>query len=130
MSYEFNVTLNTDFDTAMEQVRAALQAEHLGIVSEVDVQAVLKAKMDKTIAPYRIWGACSPKLADEILTEEPNAGTLLPCNLVLYQKAEGEVVVSFMDPVTVLGLAQSDTAQTVARDAKLKLQAVVERLAV
>ena len=73
MSYEFNTTLQSGFEEAIERVRAVLMEEHLGIVSEVNVQAIFKAKMDKDIPPYRIFGACNPKLASQILEVEPNA---------------------------------------------------------
>ncbi|MEZ5535692.1 MAG: DUF302 domain-containing protein [Thiolinea sp.] len=129
MSYEFNVTLPTGLEESLETVRAVLMEEHLGVVSEVDVQAIFKNKMDKDIPPYRIFGACNPTLADRILEVEPNAGTLLPCNFVMYETAEGNTVVSFMDPVTVLGLAESEVAHAVGAEAKEKLLRVVGKLA-
>ncbi len=130
MSYEFNTTLQAaSFDEAVEKVRAVLMEEHLGVVSEVNVQAIFKSKMDKDIPPYRIFGACNPKLASDILDVEPNAGTLLPCNFIMYETTPGNVVVSFMDPVTVLALAQSDAAHEVGRVAKEKLLRVVAKLA-
>ena len=128
MSYEFNTTLQSGFEEAIERVRAVLMEEHLGVVSEVNVQAIFKAKMDKNIPPYRIFGACNPKLASQILEVEPNAGTLLPCNFIMYETTPGNVVVSFMDPVTVLGLAQSDAAQEVGKVAKEKLLRVIDKL--
>ena len=128
MSYEFNTTIQGSFDEAVEKVRAVLMEEHLGVVSEVNVQAIFKAKMDKDIPPYRIFGACNPKLAAQILEVEPNAGTLLPCNFIMYETTPGNVVVSFMDPVTVLGLAQSDAAQEVGKVAKEKLLRVIDKL--
>ncbi|PLY16803.1 MAG: hypothetical protein C0631_02490 [Sedimenticola sp.] len=125
--YEFNLTLDQPFSQAIDTVKAALLEEQLGIVSEVDVQAVFKAKMDKDIPGYRILGACNPKLADRVLSAEPNAGTLLPCNLIV--RAEGEKsVVSFMDPMAVLGLSSSDEVKAVAAEAKEKLLRVVARL--
>lgn len=129
MSYEFNTTLQGNFDEAVEKVRAVLMEEHLGVVSEVNVQAIFKNKMDKDIPPYRIFGACNPKLAAEILDVEPNAGTLLPCNFIMYETTPGSVVVSFMDPVTVLGLAHSEAAHAVGKVAKEKLLRVVAKLA-
>ena len=125
--YEFNLILDQPFPQAIETVKAALLEEQLGIVSEVDVQAVFKAKMDKDIPGYRILGACNPKLADRVLSAEPNAGTLLLCNLIV--RAEGEKsVVSFMDPMAVLGLSSSDEVKAVAAEAKEKLLRVVGRL--
>ncbi len=126
--YEFNVTLEQPFDQAMETVKEALMAEQLGVVSEVDVQAVFKARIDKDIPPYRILGACNPKLADRVLSAEPNAGTLLPCNLILRDRGDGRTMVSFMDPVAVLGLSQSPEVRVVAEEAREKLQRVAQRL--
>jgi len=126
--YEFNVTLNQPFDQAEATVREALMGEKLGIVSEVNVQAVMKAKLDKDIAAYKILGACNPMLAARVLEAEPNAGTLLPCNLILRQVDDGTTVVSFMDPVAVLGLSDSDAVRKVADEARALLQRVVETL--
>jgi uncharacterized protein (DUF302 family) len=126
--YEFNTSLYGNFEEVLEKVRAVLMEEQLGIVSEVDVQAVFKAKMDKEIPPYRILGACNPKLADQVLTAQPNAGTLLPCNLIVREEAPGSVVVSFMDPETVLGLTDSDAVKEVGKIAKEKLLRVLEKL--
>ncbi|MEJ2316516.1 MAG: DUF302 domain-containing protein [Gammaproteobacteria bacterium] len=126
--YEFNTSLTGSYDEVLDKVRAVLMEEQLGIVSEVDVQAVFKAKMDKEIPPYRILGACNPKLADQVLAAEPNAGTLLPCNLIVREEAPGTVVVSFMDPEAVLDLTDSDTVKEVGKIAKEKLLRVVEKL--
>jgi uncharacterized protein (DUF302 family) len=125
--YEFNITLDQPFDEAIETVKNALMQEQLGIVSEIDVQAVFKVKMDKDIDPYRILGACNPKLADRALASEANAGVLLPCNLVVRQEGEGTVV-SFMDPAAVLGLSDSDIVNAVGVEAKEKLLRVMESL--
>lgn len=126
--YEFNLTLKQPFETALETVREVLMGEQLGIVSEVNVQAVFKAKMDKNIPGYHILGACNPKLADRVLAAEPNAGTLLPCNLIVREAGEDETVVSFMDPEAVMGLSSSDEVKAVASEAKAKLLRVVETL--
>ena len=126
--YEFNITLDLPFTDAMEKLRSTLMTEHLGIVSDIDVQAVFKNKMDKDIPPYHILGACNPKLADRVITEEPNAGTLLPCNIVIREDESGQVVVSVMDPVAVLGLTSGSEAQAVGIEAKEKLERVVKAL--
>ncbi|HPE61083.1 MAG TPA: DUF302 domain-containing protein [Thiolinea sp.] len=128
MSYEFNTTLNGSFDAVLEKVRTVLQEEQLGVVSEVNVQAIFKAKMDRDITPYRIFGACNPKLAARLIDEEPNAGVLLPCNFIMYESSPNRIVVSFMDPVTVLGLAHSTAAREVGRVAREKLQRVMDKL--
>ncbi|MCB1773265.1 MAG: DUF302 domain-containing protein, partial [Gammaproteobacteria bacterium] len=106
-----------------------LAAEHLGIVSDVDVQAVFKNKMDKDIPAYRILGACNPKLADRVIADEPNAGVLLPCNVLVRSTGPGTTVVSFLDPAAVLNLTATDEPKRVATDARAMLDRVVERLA-
>lgn len=126
--YEFNLTLPLPYDQAFEKVRDTLMSEHLGIVSDVDVQAIFKNKMGKDIPPYHILGACNPKLADRVISAEPNAGTLLPCNFILREDAAGNSVVSFMDPVTVLNLCETDEPKAVGAEAKEMLQRVVEKL--
>ena len=126
--YEFNLTLPLPFDAALDKVREALMSEHLGIVSDVDVQAVFKAKMGKDIAPYHILGACNPKLADRVISSEPNAGTLLPCNVVLREDPAGNTVVSFLDPVAALGLTASDEPKAVGAEAKAMLERVAQKL--
>ena len=126
--YEFDVTLDLPFDQALEKVRETLMSEHLGVVSDVDVQAIFKAKLGKEIPAYHIYGACNPGLADRVIGAEPNAGTLLPCNFVLREAGDGKTVVSFMDPVPVLGLSESEEVRAVAAEAREKLQRVVEKL--
>jgi uncharacterized protein (DUF302 family) len=126
--YEFNVTLDLPSEQAVEKLREALQSEQLGIVSDVDVQAIFKAKMGKDIPAYRILGACSPGLADRVLAAEPNAGALLPCNVVVRDAGGGRTVVSFMDPVAVLGLSSSPAAHAVATEARAKLERVAAKL--
>ncbi|MCW8949037.1 MAG: DUF302 domain-containing protein [Sedimenticola sp.] len=126
--YEFGLTLKKPFEQALEQVRQVLMDNQLGIVSDVDVQATLKNKIGKEIPSYRILGACNPVLADRVLEAEPNAGTLLPCNLILRAVSDNETVVSFMDPVAVLGLSDSAEVRAVAVEARAKLDQVVAQL--
>lgn len=125
--YEFNLTLGMPFDEAMEKVREVLMSEHLGVVSEVDVQAIMENKLGETIPAYRIFGACNPKLAKRVINAEPNAGVLLPCNFVMREADDG-VVVSFMDPVTVLDLTTTDEPKAVGRDARKILDRVMDKL--
>ncbi len=126
--YEFNTEIDLPFEQALEKVKATLLEEHLGVVSDVDVQAIFKNKMDKAIPAYHIYGACNPKLADRIISSEPNAGTLLPCNFILRESDSGSTVVSFMDPVSVLGLCATEEPKKVAAEAKEKLLRVIEKL--
>ncbi len=125
--YEFNVTLDQPYDQALETVKAALMEQHLGVVSDVDVAAIFKNKMDKKIPPYHILGACNPKLADRVIGAEPNAGVLLPCNFIMREE-DGRTVVSFMDPEAVLNLTATEEPKKVGKEAKEILLRVVETL--
>ena len=126
--YEINTSLSGSFDEIKEKVLAVLMAEQLGIVSEINVQATMKKKLDVTIPPYQILGACNPKLALQILEADPNAGNLLPCNFIIREDKPGTIIVSFMDPVTVLGLAESEAINEIAKIAKEKILRVIDKL--
>jgi uncharacterized protein (DUF302 family) len=126
--YEFNITLEQPFEQAEQTVRAALLEEKLGIVSEVNVQGVFKAKLGKDIPAYKILGACNPGLAERVIAAEPNAGTLLPCNLVLRALDAERTVVSFMDPLPVLGLSAAAAVRQVGAEAREVLQRVAAKL--
>ncbi len=126
--YEINTSLSGSFAEVKEKVLAVLMAEQLGIVSEINVQATMKKKLDVTIPPYQILGACNPKLALQILEADPNAGNLLPCNFIIREDKPGTIIVSFMDPVTVLGLAESEAINEIAKIAKEKILRVIDKL--
>jgi len=126
--YVFGVVLESPFDQAMERVTAALQAEKLGIVSDVDVAAIIRAKLGEEIGDYRILGACAPGLAKRVLDEQPAAGVLLPCNLVLRRIDARTTAVDFMNPVTMLALAETPKISRVGEDAKAVLERVRDRL--
>ncbi len=128
MNYVFGVEIDLPFDAALEQVQAALAAEKLGIVSDVNVAAILKAKLGEETAAYRILGACAPGLAKRVIQSAPAAGVLLPCNLVVREVSAGRTAVDFMDPVTVLGLADDAATNAVAAEARVILDRVVARL--
>jgi len=126
--YTFGVTLDLPFDAAVEKTIAALAAEKLGIVSDVNVAAILKAKLGEDMGAYRILGACAPGLAKRVIEAVPTAGALLPCSVVVRSLGEGRTAVDFMDPVTVLGLAQSPATDAVAAEARAILERVCAAL--
>ncbi len=126
--YELNITLSGSFDEVKERVLNVLMEQQLGIVSEVDVQATMKKKLDVSIPAYQILGACNPKLALQIIEADPNCGNLLPCNFIIREYNADKIVVSFMDPVTVLGLAKSEKINAIAIIAKEKIQHVLDSL--
>lgn len=126
--YHFNVVVDLPFDEAKAKFLAALQAEKLGIVSEVNVQAIMQNKMGISMPPYVILGACAPNLAKQILDADLNAGALLPCNVVMYQNNDGKVEIAFMDPEPVLGLANNPQINQIATHAKAILERVCNSL--
>jgi uncharacterized protein (DUF302 family) len=128
MNYAFSVTINQPIIAAKETLLTALQTQKLGIVSEVNVQAIMQNKLNLTIAPYLILGACAPGLAKRVLDADPVAGALLPCNIVLQQTAENATTISFMSAPAVLGLAEHSEIDQVAAEAHALLTKVCEQL--
>ena len=116
------------FDQAVERVTAELGKEGFGVLSEIDVSATLKKKLDEDMPPYRILGACNPKLAHQAMTAEPSIGLLLPCNVVVRQDAAGKVFVEFMDPIAVLQLVENPRVETLAATVRGKLERVMPAL--
>ncbi|MCB9475824.1 MAG: DUF302 domain-containing protein [Deltaproteobacteria bacterium] len=97
-SYGLTKTLDTDYETALERVTAALKTQGFGVLTEIDVKATMKAKLDKDFRKYKILGACNPPIAHEALSRDPGIGLLLPCNVIVFENDEGKVVVSFARP--------------------------------
>ncbi len=126
--YGFGTTVKLTFDQAIERVTQGLQAEGFGILTEIDVAATLKKKLDKNIPPYKILGACNPQLAYRALQAEPSIGLLLPCNVVVRQNEQQEVFVEFMDPNAVLELVGKPDIALVAQEVRQKLKRVMQGL--
>jgi uncharacterized protein (DUF302 family) len=126
--YSFSTTLTGNLEAIEERVVDALKAEGFGILTEIDVQATLKAKLGIDRLAYRILGACNPPMAHKAIDAEPDIGLLLPCNVVLREEESGEITVAFMDPVAVLQLVDRPEVKELANEVKQRLQRVEKAL--
>jgi uncharacterized protein (DUF302 family) len=127
--YGFNVTIKASMEETETKVREALMTEGFGILTEIDVQKVMKAKLDIDRSGYKILGACNPHLAHEAIEAEADIGLLLPCNVLLRETDKGEVIIAFMDPDAVLTLVDNPKIAAVApivRDKLKKVAALLE----
>lgn len=124
----FTVHLQTDFATAIQRVTEALKVEGFGVLTEIDVKETMKKKLDVDFRPYMILGACNPALSHRALTAAPQVGLLLPCNVTVSQEGEGLVNVSIVDPISMLGVVQHPDLETVAQEARAKLERVAASL--
>lgn len=126
--YSFSTTVAGPIPAARETVVAALATEGFGVLTEIDVAATMKAKLDVAVEPYLILGACNPPLAHRALSADPSIGVLLPCNVVLRAR-DADVVVEFMDPSAVLTLVDLEGVAEIAAEVRAKLQRVKDLLA-
>lgn len=127
-TYTIATTLNQPYPAAVEAVRTALDDQGFGVLTEIDLKAALKEKLDVDIAPQIILGACRPPLAYEAIQAEPSIATVLPCNVVVRSLDSATTVVEAFDPDAMMGLADNQALRTIATDAKQRLTAAFAAL--
>ena len=126
--FGFGKVVDVSFDDAIEKVTTELEKEGFGVLSDIDVAAKMKAKLDKDMPRYRILGACNPALAYQAISAVEDIGLLLPCNVLVREDSDDKVHVDFMDPESVLSLVKDPGVAPLATDVKSRLQRVLERL--
>jgi uncharacterized protein (DUF302 family) len=127
-SFGIRKTLDVDFDTALARVPEALKAEGFGVLTEIDVQATLKKKIDVDFRRYRILGACNPPFAHKALQHSLDVGMLMPCNVIVYETDEGKTVVSAVDPMQTMAAQGDPEVRPLADAVQQKLQRVIDSL--
>ena len=126
--YGIAVTLPLDFAVAVERTRAALAEQGFGVLTEIDVAATMKAKLDADLPPYLILGACNPPLAHRAITTEASIGLLLPCNVVVRALEDGQTLVEAMDPQVMAKVTDAPELAEVAAEAEARLRAALATL--
>jgi uncharacterized protein (DUF302 family) len=129
MAYHITRTVTLPFDAAIAATTAALQRHGFGVLTDIDVQATLKKKLDVAFRPYRILGACNPSFAYKALQAEDRIGTMLPCNVILQQRDGGVVEISAVDPIASMQSIDNPALATIAGDVRRMLQDVMDEIA-
>lgn len=125
MSYHISRVVSGSFEDAIGRVTTALKAEGFGILTEIDVQETLKKKLGVTFRKYRILGACNPPLAFKALQAEDKIGVMLPCNVIVQERADGTVEIAAVDPLVAMQAVGNAALAEVAADVHARLQRVV-----
>ncbi len=128
MSYCFSKVLDSEMAPAIEKVTEALKAKGFGVLTEIDVKATLKKKIDVDFRPYHILGACNPSFAHKALLAEDKIGTMLPCNVIIQEIAPGKVEVSAVDPMASMSAVENPALGDIAGEVQAMLKEVVDGL--
>lgn len=128
MTYYFSRIIEGGFDEVVGRTREALKQEGFGVITEIDVQATLKTKIDVDFRRYLILGACNPAMAHEALQIEDKVGTMLPCNVVVQERSDGRIEVAAIDPVASMQSIGNPALSEKAAEVAAKLKAALERI--
>jgi uncharacterized protein (DUF302 family) len=128
MEYYFSKTINGSFDNAVQKVTDSLKTEGFGILTEIDIKATLKKKLEVDFYNYKILGACNPPFAYKALLVEDKIGTMLPCNVIVQEKVQGQIEVSAVDPTASMLSIENDDLREIATEIRVKLQNVITQL--
>lgn len=125
MNYYISKILDMNFDKAVSHVTEELSKEGFGVLSDIDVQATLKKKLNQEIKPYRILGACNPPFAHRALVAENKIGTMLPCNVIVRQTDDDRIEVAAVDPIASMQAIENSELEPIAKEVKQRLAKVV-----
>jgi uncharacterized protein (DUF302 family) len=128
MEFSFTKTINASFEQAIQKVTDALKTEGFGIITEIDMKATMKNKLDVDLYNYRILGACNPHFAYRALQAEDKIGLVLPCNVIVQEKNDGEVEISAINPTATMRAIDNDDLQSVALEASDSLKRVIDSM--
>ncbi|EPR70284.1 hypothetical protein ADIWIN_3640 [Winogradskyella psychrotolerans RS-3] len=128
MNYYFSKILKGNFDATVEKVTAALKTEQFGVLTEIDIKATLKEKLDVNFNNYKILGACNPPYAHKALLAENKIGTMLPCNVIVQELDSGDIEVAAVNPMASMQAVQNEELKGIAEEITEKLKAVIEGL--
>lgn len=127
-NYSFGGETELSFDEAVNKVTESMKEQGFGILTEIDAKKVLKEKLGLDRKPYKILGACNPQFAHKAIDLEPEIGTLLPCNVLVYEKDDGTVVVSAMNPEAALKLVGNKNIEDIAKQVRARIEKALEEL--
>jgi len=128
MSYYFTKIIKDNFDTAISKVTEQLKTEGFGVLTEIDVRDTLKKKLDVDFRKYKILGACNPHFAHQALLAEDTIGTMLPCNVIVQERENGNIEISAVDPVASMMAIKNDQLGEVATTVREKLKKVIQNI--
>jgi len=127
-NYGFSKIVNLSFEQALKKVKEELANEGFGVLTEIDVKATFKKKLDVDFRPYQILGACNPPNALKALQAEEQVGLLLPCNVIVYVTAKGQTIVAAIDPVAAMQMVENQALTEVAKGIQQKLKNVIKNV--